>query len=1341
MADDDLRLGISAVDRGAARLVRGVADALRALSSVQAQQAATTQKTAAASRAAADSFALQSRLAKDAVSAEQSRLRATEATARARIQAIRAERDEAVNAAKVMARAQEDIAKGFIRQAQERVRQARSLASIQTVTGDVSTLAAPGALAARRRELAIANENLARARALGRQQIAQAREVGTAEEAEARRTVAAQLRVLRAKQLRARESSNAARQAEQTARVEERAAARAEAAFRRQAQQMGLLNRTGAQLRNTILRLVAAYGGFRALEGFIGAGLRFNQIIESSRLGIGALITAEARLFDQQGHLITGTSALAAAQSLAEDQLTKLRIAGIQTAATTEDLVTSFEEAVGAGLAVGLTLDQIRQFSVSVAQAASAIHLPMNQLQQETRSILQGTIDRNSRIAKALQLTNEEVRLAKEQNRLAELLEEKFRAFNIAGAESIKTFGALRSNIADAFSVFAGLATRPLFEQLRNAGVAALSQIFDFRSADIASGFRGLIEGLQAMFKEIGALFADAIGGAVRNARALSDWLIRNREEVKQTAQVLRTMVEDFGHLVSSVVEAVGAFASLGGAINPVIGLARILSSIFQTVAENVKLIIALLTARTLITSIGSIVTAVAAIRAAAAGARVGSIAGPIGGAIGGTIGLILGLGTAYKLIKGDQRAVNLETARTTTALQDQTQRAAELFGTLESLSRQLKAQGLTTDETRQLNEQLAAAMEQVSSLGGDYTDIIKDQTLSLEEKRKKILELLEVQRSQAELEFNNALLEAERLRREAGIAKGRVPTQGFGAMSAFSQAQRDAADEAVAALDAQEARVTTLRTAFLRLQATITEALRTPARIQFSGKSTTDAATKDINDALQRAKAELEQVRNFNQTQRILIDLDVKNGVKTAIQQVNEEFQLRMNELDAERKVAQAEIDVASQRRIKGKVVPDQGAIDAALITLRGIDAQSEAAFQESQSRIDEILRNHVQARAKIEEDFLRATGQRIQAAVSEIRRKHDEELREAIREFGERSPEVIKIRLVIQQETITEQVKAIEDEINRITQLRDAQVANARAQLETPGEKGRGGRLTSQEQQRLADQISAANARAVASTAQLRDMLVNLRELSTDELTQTFIDKLLLQLDTMKQKAREVDLELKRLKDGIQEAFVGGLADFLDSLTDKTKKVGDSFRDMVRSILQDISRLVSRLLAEKIVFGLLGVPAASGGQVGNITQSQGRAEGGLARPSHGQLRGGIPGTDSIHIAAMPEEYFTKVQAVRHYGVELFDALNNMEMPRMNPRTFKTMAFGGAGAEGAGVTARPSQRQEVHHFLDFNEQGLITVMNGRFGRDITLKHVGRNPRAVGAAVLKGRRA
>ena len=62
------------------------------------------------------------------------------------------------------------------------------------------------------------------------------------------------------------------------------------------------------------------------------------------------------------------------------------------------------------GREAGLDVDQVRKFTIAISQAAGAIGLAQNQLAEEIRSILSGTIQaRTTRIAVALGIKQGEI--------------------------------------------------------------------------------------------------------------------------------------------------------------------------------------------------------------------------------------------------------------------------------------------------------------------------------------------------------------------------------------------------------------------------------------------------------------------------------------------------------------------------------------------------------------------------------------------------------------------------------------------------------------------------------------------------------------------------------------------------------------------------------------------------------------------------------------------------------------------------------------------------------------------------------------------------------------------
>lgn len=317
---------------------------------------------------------------------------------------------------------------------------------------------------------------------------------------------------------------------------------------------------TGESLGGTIKMLAQFYLVYEALsvvahgfEDAVKAGIQFNSQIESSRLGIASLITAESKLTDADGNVLHGHQALAAAMGIAQSQVEKLRIAGLQTTATFEQLADAFQQAVGPGLQAGLTLDQIRKVTVEVVQAAGALGVPQNQISQEVRAILSGTIDMNARVAKALGLTNAMIKNWKAQGTLVENLDKRMHAFNVAGQATAQTFGGLTSNLEDAFSVIAGAAEKPLFDALERNISTALSSIIDTANGKISDSLSGLVAFLQRGSAAVGTFVGDLINGIVSGAQALSTFVSSNAKAIHGLGVTFGAIAQQVGGLLADI--------------------------------------------------------------------------------------------------------------------------------------------------------------------------------------------------------------------------------------------------------------------------------------------------------------------------------------------------------------------------------------------------------------------------------------------------------------------------------------------------------------------------------------------------------------------------------------------------------------------------------------------------------------------------------------------------------------------------------------------------------------------------------------------------------------------
>ena len=267
----------------------------------------------------------------------------------------------------------------------------------------------------------------------------------------------------------------------------------------------------------TVVRLIV-----RGFTDLVRQLVLFNANIEQATLGIASLFTAVGDVRDATGQAASASQSLAIAQGEARRQTQLLRRDALETAATFDKLLETFQVAVAPGLAAGLDLDEIREFTVRISQAASAIGLQQNQLAEEIRSILAGTIQaRTTRIAVALGITNEDIRLAKEAGVLTQFLNERFEAFKQSGIEALGTFNALLTNTRDAILLLFEEGGLEFFEELKGllADIQALIRTTDVEGTLVPNPaavgiIRAIADGLRSAAAAIRSLVSEeSLGG------------------------------------------------------------------------------------------------------------------------------------------------------------------------------------------------------------------------------------------------------------------------------------------------------------------------------------------------------------------------------------------------------------------------------------------------------------------------------------------------------------------------------------------------------------------------------------------------------------------------------------------------------------------------------------------------------------------------------------------------------------------------------------------------------------------------------------------------------------
>jgi hypothetical protein len=316
----------------------------------------------------------------------------------------------------------------------------------------------------------------------------------------------------------------------------------------------GAANRISFTFRR-LFGILAAFTAARLAVGAFNSAIRetirFMSELEITISGFAALLTATTDIFDEFGRVTDPQRRLQLALGESRRQMSLLRVEALETANTFDDLVRIFTAALSPGITAGLAVDEIRRLTLLVAQAGASIGADAQRIETDIRAILEGTIrQQRTGIARALGISDEEVRQARQMGRLFEFLEQRFSAFAVAGADAQQTFRILSTNIRDAFLQIGEVGLRPVFEEIRTLMSGTLDIV---RSVNQETGDFQLNPRAVAIVQAVG----DGLAAAASQVRQMRDDLTFEQAlgSARAFAAVLQVGAEIVRGLVQGIVQ------------------------------------------------------------------------------------------------------------------------------------------------------------------------------------------------------------------------------------------------------------------------------------------------------------------------------------------------------------------------------------------------------------------------------------------------------------------------------------------------------------------------------------------------------------------------------------------------------------------------------------------------------------------------------------------------------------------------------------------------------------------------------------------------------------------
>jgi hypothetical protein len=1054
------------------------------------------------------------------------------------------------------------------------------------------------------------------------------------------------------------------------------------------AQQIGAS--TASALTNRLIQLAATLAIADKIRDFIAAGIKFNETMQTVGIGIATLITAQTTLTDENGKLVEGTNALNRALVLSEGQLQKLRIAGIQTAATTQQLADAFQQAVGAGLSAGLNLDQIRQLTVQIVQAAGALGVPMHQLNQEVRSILEGTIDRNSRVAKALRITNQEIKSAAASGKLFETLFDRFEAFTVAGPKIQQTFTAMKSNLSEAVQVLAGAGTKQLFDNLTKLGNEAIAKIFDFETGNVTRAFQPVVAMIEDVMGRVGVLAGNALAGIVDGAESLAAMWERNKEEIDLVLDAVGDLASTLADTVLELLKLAGGFTKAVLESRALYATVKIIEGAFKAINILLEFMNQHLVATGLVLGGLTVLFGFPALIGAIAAA-------PFTSAIAGILalaGAIIALGDAAEDAERRMREAGAANVKADNE-------AAGLAAQYIALTKALENRKLKEEEIKRLQEERLQVEKKLKESGTGFAEVMNQEGKSSAQLAEDLDQLTrsriaatasQLAKAEADLKAAEAARRQPSIREQAekGDIEGlfnrktaTVPLEQARANVIRLRAQlRELNGEVINGRERVNALLTTVNTG----QSLLANGAK-------EGLSTLKEQVQGEIDFIKESLKEIVAVQKFNLDAGVLTQRQFITSIRDFTEQA----------IDAQIKLKEKLLAATTDPSDREKILAD----------IRQLESERrQAALDAGQKLLNETQNLHKTSRSLVVQE-LKNQGNDMAAAAFEAGEKYMDALTAAI----DAGDEALRKRI---QKLIDEDTRnATFSAIDKQAQVLQGQLQAKLEQIRLLQESGAIGsaealRLQKAAYQELIDKLKQM-ALALQAIAVTPEQLLALAE----------FNNLILQLEN---NLKQTELTWNKFRDLVAESIADNLQTALSDIILGTKKVTDAFRDMAKGILEEITRIITRMLAIKIVEGILGVALPMGFATGGSFQDA--PEGLISGP-------GGPKTDSILAKVSRDEYIVNADSTRKLGVDRLDYINRYgRLPRFAEgglitadgltglaKAMRTPDVGSveAGSFSAGTIAKAVQNQAASATLDgflqlgLDEGFIIKKMNASF--------------------------
>lgn len=322
------------------------------------------------------------------------------------------------------------------------------------------------------------------------------------------------------------------------------------------------------RLASLTSRVLATYSAYKLLQGVAAAtnvGIQANAAWESQKLSIASIISSTNQLADAQGRVLEGAEKFAASQQVAEKLMQRIQQLGLETTATTQELVTGFQAIIAPALKAGYALEEIPELATRAAQAMGAFQIPIQQMRTEVEALLSGNINRaQDLLAGYLNVSGKMIKEWKQQGILVEEINKRLESFKYSGEAIANTWKGLTSNLEDYYQFISRGATDGLFNSMKSSVRELQSLMITMNEKTGLAEVSTKVDNITAAWKRLNDFIGDKI---LHVTRKFAKWIEDlnkpdNLDRLETTLSNIWEGMENAGTVAKDVLSVFGSFSA-----------------------------------------------------------------------------------------------------------------------------------------------------------------------------------------------------------------------------------------------------------------------------------------------------------------------------------------------------------------------------------------------------------------------------------------------------------------------------------------------------------------------------------------------------------------------------------------------------------------------------------------------------------------------------------------------------------------------------------------------------------------------------------------------------------